>query len=372
MILRRLIFYGLVFAVLYAFGLASKAKDIQPYPLVAGLAERYLGVNLRKGSTPAVDLYAMSDVEMATHASEIIRLRTSGDVAALRDKIIEAIWGPAGPPRSEPSAVRSVESLDWRDVVTLKESQRIVIPQSNGLDAAIDVLRPVTPTNRIAIWLSDDEVPAPHAVLGNLLAKGTTIALVSLPTHEGTPRPDIWTEHGTVSFTTPEKLNFLRSREAVAPYFFSPIALAVDLLAKDSVACIDLVGLASTAMVAVIYAAVDPRICATIALIAPSPPFVDRVSPQESPDTADIYLHANQLELATMAALGHGRSLTEVVLAHDVNSGVVARMALYGPDVDHAVRALGEGNFTGVEDTSTNYHEFSRTMEDIVLKTLGR
>jgi hypothetical protein len=363
----RIIILFLAFFFFYGAGLISKAFELTPYPEIEAIFADLFGVDLSVGSTPSFNPNEITDVELAANVPALIRLGSTGDVQTLRNAITAKIWGEEGFSELSITGLQTAETLDWDNLVNLKTSQHFVVPQANGLDAAFSVLHPKVPKKRFIVLMAPHTIP--RNFLDALLGQGRTLALVFLPTQEGTPNPVVNTDHGLIAFTSLHKLHFLRMREAVGHYVFTPVTQAISFL--DSLMgseCIDIIGIHDNAMIAIIQAAIDKRICNSYSFNARAPQFVAREPTHQTSFAADIYLQANRLELMTMAGLGRGRSHTQIQLAHDINSGVGQKLALYVPHIAARIQSLGGGSFIGIVDNTTNQIKISEFAQHQVLQ----
>jgi pimeloyl-ACP methyl ester carboxylesterase len=309
---------------------------------------------------------------LETDPRSLLSVATLGEVAILRARLINLIWGGAGfPVDSQPAMVEtaiSVERLD--DLPNLASIDRLTVDMGRDVRSYLYLLKPANKANgKLVIYhhgFAGDIRDVP-AVLGGFLARGYAVLGVNLMAYGGNT--------GILRTAEGELFNLhfdLDRIERPLRYHLEPLVVGVNyLLREGSYQSINLVGFSAGAFVATVMAAIDGRISRSY-LVAGVYPIYLREGPEIQLDMPSTYppllARASYLDLFTLGASGPGRRQLQIFNRYDRCCYKNTKGKLYESAVAEAVRDIGDGGGFGVFiDESHADHRLSMTALEVIL-----
>ena len=313
---------------------------------------------------------------LETDPRSLLSVATLGEVAILRARLINLIWGGAGFPAGvQPVMVESaisVERLD--DLPNLASIDRLTVDMGRDVRSYLYLLKPANnAAGKLVIYhhgFAGDIRDVP-AVLGGFLARGYAVLGINMMAYGGNSY--------SVRSAKGETLNLhfdLDKIERPLRYHFEPLVVGVNyLLRAGGYRSINMVGFSAGAFFTTVMAAIDGRISRSY-LVAGVYPIYPREGPEIQPYLPSYYppllSRASYLELFTLGASGPGRRQLQIFNRYDRCCYKNRKGKLYESAVAEAVREIGDGGGFGVFiDESHADHRLSMTALEAILDDMA-
>lgn len=351
-------------------GLVIALCGLPPYPHLTRLQERYLTPRPQFGGTP-LEL-------LETDPRRLIALHSPSDIAALRSEITQLLWNrpelPAGPPQRLEAVTPEPR---FRRFANLRSVERLTTQMEFGLDSRAWHLIPARPNGTLVLYHHGHTAGArkDRERIGRLLDGGYGVVELFMPLYGPNSRPRLDLPRiGRFSLTSHEHLRLLDpARGHGLRYFLEPIVRVVNHL-SPRYRRVAIMGYSGGGRMAMIAAALDPRISAGFTVASTYPYYLlsaGELGDFEQSDP-DFYRRATHLELMVMAGSGPGRQAVQILNRYDPCCFAGRRAEAYAPAVRDAVRAIGPGEFTMIIDESEREHGISRQAMAMILRRLER
>lgn len=313
---------------------------------------------------------------LKTDPRSLLSLATPGDVAILRARLINLIWGSAGFPAAlQPAIIESAIGDERLDALpNLAAIDRLTVDMGRGVRSYLYHLKPAkNPNGKLVIYhhgFAGDIRDVP-AVLGGFLARGYAVLGVNMMAYGG--------NSATIKSAEGETLNLhfdLDKIERPLRYHFEPLVIGVNYaLRVGGYQAINMVGFSAGAFFATVMAAIDGRISRSYPIAGVYPIYL-REGPEIQPYLPSYYppllARASYLDLFTLGASGPGRRQLQIFNRYDRCCYNNRKGKLYETAVAEAVRDIGDGGGFGVFiDESHADHRLSMTALDIILADMA-
>jgi hypothetical protein len=346
--------------------------------------------------TPPPSLPLINDSQISIHSA--------ADVTAIRQQLIQFIWGPRGFPAHDlPAKVmadicahpdaRSHDACSLASSVTnlLRVDEMQVLMDNHNESLAYHFV-PQKPNGRLVIvhqghfcYLNDAaNADGVANTIKALVTKGFGVLAMYMPHKQPDDCGGPYVEDGLFNEKTvgsPMK------------YFFEPIAEDLNYLKTYSKAAdfpsyqkYSLIGLSGGGWTVTVYAAIDPNIATSIPVAGSIPIYLR--SPRFPNDVGDypqiwppFYEIAGYLDLYIMGAYGVGRSQIQILnrndnccfgpKQYDLSGTWDQAVQAYAARVRNTLSSLGEGHYQLViDDVATHHMISSYAINDVIIPAL--
>ena len=326
----------------------------------------------------AADKYVYDEIDprfRQTDPNSLIAIQTPADLAGARARLIKAIWGGGGfPATAMPSRIeRGIDDADLRALPNLARIDRITVDMGNGIRSFLYHLQPAARTmNRLVIYHHGfagaiRDVPD---ILGAFLEQGYGVLAINLMAYGGN------SAYFGAADGTQYNLHFdLEKIENPLRYQFEPVAAGINYMhGKFAYRSVDMVGFSAGGFVAVVAAALDPRIRRSYPVAGVYPIYL-RSGQDIQNGMASYYppmlAAASYLDMFILGASGAGRLQMQIFNRYDRCCYNNTKATLYAPAVAGRAAALG-GAFTVLIDETHADHKISRFALDAILADMKR
>jgi dienelactone hydrolase len=326
----------------------------------------------------AADKYVYDEIDpkfRQTDPSTLIAIETAADADAARARLIDAIWGGGGFPGTlSPARVeRGIDDPVPGALPNLARIDRVTVDMGGGVRSFLYHLRPAARRkNRLVIYHHGfagaiQDVPE---TLGAFLERGYAVLGVNLMAYGGN------SAYLSAANGDSYNLHFDLDRiENPLRYHFEPVVVGINYLLRDfDYQSIDMVGFSAGGFVAIVAAAIDPRIRRSYPIAGAYPIYlrVGQDIQNGMPSTyPPLLAAASYLDMFILGATGAGRRQMQVFNRYDRCCNNNTKAMLYAPAVAARAAALG-GAFAVLIDETHADHKFSRFARDAVLADMAR
>lgn len=308
---------------------------------------------------------------LKTDPRDLISLATPEDVAAMRARLIDMIWGGAGfPATARPETVEA----DFDDEIlgalpNLASVERLTVSMGSGVQSYLYHLKPASNANgELVIYhhgFAGEIRDMPH-VLGGLLGRGYAVLGVNMMAYGG--------NSNSIKTAAGERFNLhfdLDKIDQPLRYHFQPLVVGVNhVLGAGDYKAIHMVGFSAGAFFTTVMAAIDPRIARSYPIAGVYPIYLrqgQEIQPRLPSYYPPLLEIASYPELFVLGASGEGRRQLQIFNRYDRCCFNNTKGRLYVTAVADAVRKIGGGGGFGVFIDETHAdHRISET----ALKTL--
>ena len=331
------------------------------------LIHRYDPTRVLYKRLKADNAYVYDEIDpkfLETDPRSLLSVASPGDVAALRARLIDLIWGGAGFPAAlQPTIVETAISDDVLGALpNLAAIDRLTVHMGGGVRSMLYHLKPAaSPNGKLVIYHhgfagSIRDVPE---VLGGFLERGYGVLGVNMLAYGG--------NSAYLETAEGERLNLhfdLDKIDKPLRYHFEPLVVGVNYItALGDYQAIDMVGFSAGAFFTTVMAAIDERIKRSYPIAGVYPIYL-REGPEVQPHMPSYYppllALASYLDLFTLGASGKDRGQLQIFNRYDRCCYNNRKGTLYETAVAEAVREIGQGGGFGVFiDESHADHRFS-------------
>ena len=314
-------------------------------------------------------LYLQTDVE------GLISIQTPDDVAALRQKLINLLWGVGGLPMRLPDAVQVLD--DNEDVTGVETVERFVIKMDYGLESVAYHYIPENENGKLVIWHEGHYDFVHFEYVQQFIDQGYAVLTYCMPlfcenTHPVVSVPRL----GLIRLDYHDYMALLEPKAGhPLKYFLEPIVVGLNYLQQEvDYNHIAMVGYSGGGWSTTMAAALDPRILSSFPTAGSYPIFL-----REYRDRADyehqipeVYTLTNFLELYVMGAYGEDRMQMQIINQYDPCCYAGNKGQVYADDVGNRVAQLGAGNWTLSIDPYTEHDISPQSMDKIFDYLVGK
>ena len=309
---------------------------------------------------------------LETDPRSLLSVASPGEVAALRARLIDLIWGGAGFPAAlQPTTVETaIIDEELGALPNLAAIDRLTVDMGRDVRSYLYHLKPAkNPNGKLVIYHHGfaGEIRDVPKVLGGFLKRGYGVLGVNMLAYGGNSAY-LFTADG-------EKINLhfdLERIERPLRYHFEPLVVGVNYAAAlGDYAAIHVVGFSAGAFFTTVMAAIDDRIARSYPIAGVYPIYL-REGPEIQLRLPSYYppllALASYLDLFTLGASGPGRRQLQIFNRYDRCCYNNRKGTLYESAVAEAVREIGDGGGFGVFiDESHADHRFSEIALETVL-----
>jgi dienelactone hydrolase len=326
----------------------------------------------------AADKYVYDEIAprfRQTDPDSLIAIQTRADAADARTRLIAAIWGDRGFPRTAmPAAIEpGIDDPVLSALPNLARIERITVDMGNGVRSFAYHLQPAARRkNRLVIYHHGfagtvRDVPD---VLAAFLEQGYAVLAFNLMAYGGN------SAHFRADDGQSFNLHFdLQKFASPLRYQFEPVAVAINYMVKNyDYRSIDMIGFSAGGFVAAVAAALDPRIRRSYPVAGVYPIYL-RSGQDIQKGMASYYppmlAAASYLDMFILGASGAGRGQMQIFNRYDRCCYNNTKATLYAPAVAERAAALG-GNFAVLIDETHADHKISRSALDAIVTDIAR
>lgn len=289
-------------------------------------------------------------------AARLIDVTSAAEAEALRKRLIGLVWRenkrlPAG--RLPDTVERDVAVDAYQEMPGLARIDRLTLDLPKGYTAVAYHLVPNRPSGRLVLYhhghVGDIFSAEAVGTLSDLVAAGHAVTALSMPHRAPNRSPQ------TLVTAAGEEIPNVRDHQSFAwlesddfsplRLFLEPVIVAINQGLADGYTAPAVIGLSGGGWTVTVAAALDSRIRASYPVAGSLPFHLVVRAPNSVQDweqsEADIYRHADYLDLYVLGAAGEGRRQIQILNQFDscCFRGIGARG--YGPAVAEAARRLG-------------------------------
>jgi hypothetical protein len=348
-----------------------------------------------------------------------ITIRTTADVAAKRQALIQYVWGSDGFPGTKMPDVTFGTAGNLDDVplcpgvqldadipscptsqpyaypTNLLRVDRFDVPMEGGHTGhALHYVAASNPSKRLVIlhqghqstfdddpytlWNSSQVHFGMEETLRTLLANGFSVLAMYMPGYALFKDVNDTAGHNTI-FNTPVAIG------SPMKFFLEPVAASLNWLKSNTdYTQYDMVGLSGGGWTTTVYAAIDPRIQLSIPVAGSIPLYMRKdTEGDEEQLRGDFYAVAGYPDLYVLGAYGSGRAQVQVLNWADsccfganrerLNPATYeSDIADYSAAIQQTLGSLGSGSFRSVIDEIATEHQISSfALSNLVMGTLS-
>ena len=311
-------------------------------------------------------------------ASSIIEINAKEDLTYKRTSLIKYIWKDQMPTKLPISITENFVDDNFSDLENLKQLDKITIEMEHGVNSIAYFFIPHEPNSKLIIY---HQGHGGDFLLGKntiqfFLKNGYSIVAFSMPLKGMNSQPVIETsDFGPIKFVSHKQFTLLESSKfSPMKYFVEPIVLSLNFIDKNyDYDSYNMIGISGGGWTTVIYSAIDERISQSYS-VAGSYPLHLRYETKNLGDyeqtNPNIYRISNYLELYTMSSSGDNRKLVQFFIYNDpcCFQAELYEKFPYSNVIQNRLEILGnEGDFSVFLDNSTNKHEISDRVLNLIL-----
>ncbi len=311
-------------------------------------------------------------------ASSIIEINAKEDLTYKRTSLIKYIWKDQMPTKLPISITENFVDDNFSDLENLKQLDKITIEMEHGVNSIAYFFIPHEQNNKLIIY---HQGHGGDFLLGKntiqfFLKNGYSIVAFSMPLKGMNSQPVIETsDFGPIKFVSHKQFTLLESSKfSPMKYFIEPIVLSLNFIDKNyDYDSYNMIGISGGGWTTIIYSAIDERISQSYS-VAGSYPLHLRYETKNLGDyeqiNPNIYRISNYLELYTMSSSGDNRKLVQLFIYNDpcCFQAELYEKFPYSNVIQDRLEILGnEGDFSVFLDSSTNKHEISDRVLNLIL-----
>ena len=311
-------------------------------------------------------------------ASSIIEINTKEDLTYKRTSLIKYIWKDQMPTKLPISITENFVDDNFSDLENLKQLDKITIEMEHGVNSIAYFFIPHEQNNKLIIYHQghDGDFLLGKNTIQFFLKNGYSIVAFSMPLKGMNSQPVIETsDFGPIKFVSHKQFTLLESSKfSPMKYFVEPIVLSLNFIDKNyDYDSYNMIGISGGGWTTIIYSAIDERISQSYS-VAGSYPLHLRYETKNLGDyeqtNPNIYRISNYLELYTMSSSGDNRKLVQLFIYNDpcCFQAELYEKFPYSNVIQDRLEILGnEGDFSVFLDSSTNKHEISDRVLNLIL-----
>ena len=311
-------------------------------------------------------------------ASSIIEINTKEDLTYKRTSLIKYIWKDQMPTKLPISITENFVDDNFSDLENLKQLDKITIEMEHGVNSIAYFFIPHEQNNKLIIYHQghDGDFLLGKNTIQFFLKNGYSIVAFSMPLKGMNSQPVIETsDFGPIKFVSHKQFTLLEtSKFSPMKYFIEPIVLSLNFIDKNyDYDSYNMIGISGGGWTTIIYSAIDERISQSYS-VAGSYPLHLRYETKNLGDyeqtNPNIYRISNYLELYTMSSSGDNRKLVQLFIYNDpcCFQAELYEKFPYSNVIQDRLEILGnEGDFSVFLDSSTNKHEISDRVLNLIL-----
>ena len=311
-------------------------------------------------------------------ASSIIEINTKEDLTYKRTSLIKYIWKDQMPTKLPISITENFVDDNFSDLENLKQLDKITIEMEHGVNSIAYFFIPHEQNNKLIIYHQghDGDFLLGKNTIQFFLKNGYSIVAFSMPLKGMNSQPVIETsDFGPIKFVSHKQFTLLESSKfSPMKYFVEPIVLSLNFIDKNyDYDSYNMIGISGGGWTTIIYSAIDERISQSYS-VAGSYPLHLRYETKNLGDyeqtNPNIYRISNYLELYTMSSSGDNRKLVQLFIYDDpcCFQAELYEKFPYSNVIQNRLEILGnEGDFSVFLDNSTNKHEISDRVLNLIL-----
>ena len=311
-------------------------------------------------------------------ASSIIEINAKEDLTYKRTSLIKYIWKDQMPTKLPISITENFVDDNFSDLENLKQLDKITIEMEHGVNSIAYFFIPHEQNNKLIIYHQghDGDFLLGKNTIQFFLKNGYSIVAFSMPLKGMNSQPVIETsDFGPIKFVSHKQFTLLESSKfSPMKYFIEPIVLSLNFIDKNyDYDSYNMIGISGGGWTTIIYSAIDERISQSYS-VAGSYPLHLRYETKNLGDyeqtNPNIYRISNYLELYTMSSSGDNRKLVQFFIYNDpcCFQAELYEKFPYSNVIQDRLEILGnEGDFSVFLDSSTNKHEISDRVLNLIL-----
>ena len=311
-------------------------------------------------------------------ANSIIEINTKEDLTYKRTSLIKYIWKDQMPTKLPISITENFVDDNFSDLENLKQLDKITIEMEYGVNSIAYFFIPHEQNNKLIIYHQghDGDFLLGKNTIQFFLKNGYSIVAFSMPLKGMNSQPVIETsDFGPIKFVSHKQFTLLESSKfSPMKYFVEPIVLSLNFIDKNyDYDSYNMIGISGGGWTTIIYSAIDERISQSYS-VAGSYPLHLRYETKNLGDyeqtNPNIYRISNYLELYTMSSSGDNRKLVQLFIYNDpcCFQAELYEKFPYSNVIQDRLEILGnEGDFSVFLDNSTNKHEISDRVLNLIL-----
>jgi pimeloyl-ACP methyl ester carboxylesterase len=292
-----------------------------------------------------------------------IRISSQADIAAKRQSLTRLVWKSDVLPKGWPNLRQDRVAAPLLDGLPAAEVLHIDLPL--GMDSRVYYMKQQG-TECLVVYHDGHhaELRAPQ-ILTQIWESGCSLLYLSMPLHGGNAQPTIDHPHlGTFRLFSHNLLQLVDlGHFTLLQVFFEPLVQVLNkVLAERQVDTVLMIGFSGGGWTTAVYAAIDPRIEASVHVAGSLPLFLHSVPPvSELGDVEQYYppllALVDYTELYVMAA-DHGRAQLQILNRYDPCCFAGEASSIYAPAVRSAAQKVG-GHWDQWIDATHAAHQIS-------------
>ena len=307
-----------------------------------------------------------------------IEINAKEDLTYKRTSLIKYIWKDQMPTKLPISITENFVDDNFSDLENLKQLDKITIEMEHGVNSIAYFFIPHEQNNKLIIYHQghDGDFLLGKNTIQFFLKNGYSIVAFSMPLKGMNSQPVIETsDFGPIKFVSHKQFTLLESSKfSPMKYFIEPIVLSLNFIDKNyDYDSYNMIGISGGGWTTIIYSAIDERISQSYS-VAGSYPLHLRYETKNLGDyeqtNPNIYRISNYLELYTMSSSGDNRKLVQLFIYNDpcCFQAELYEKFPYSNVIQDRLEILGnEGDFSVFLDSSTNKHEISDRVLNLIL-----
>jgi hypothetical protein len=347
----------------------------------------------------AWDPYSELPPELAGYdSSGEVHLHSAAEADALRQKVIDFLWGKTGLPVGKLPTSTTMYSgsgplpddLAPLDAAHIASADRLQANMEFGFKSTMYLLRPVNMANSRRLVIVSHGHCADYAsrlnagvgtLIDHLLKNGFTVLTVQMPLHGWNQQHDFQLPSGTVTAVThDEMIKALEGKGGSALRFFlEPVVQGISQFVRSNPgpADITMIGLSGGGWTTVLTAAIDLRIKLSISVSGSMPIYARRFYPGSIGDAEQMLPalykdRASYLDLYALDGCGKGRRHVQVNNRYDSCCFYGVSHSTWVDNVKKAVASTGAGAYDLCLDSTHRQHQISDyAIEKLIDPALG-
>ncbi len=308
--------------------------------------------------------------DRATDVGPLIHLRTPGDVAALRGRLVQLLWGARALPTTMPASVqKGIVDERFAGVAGLERIDLLTVDMEFGLSSQIYHFVPAHPNNEVMLYHEGhgDDFSKGAEQIARFVADGYSVVALNMPLGGRSEHPRVFHERfGWIKLSTHEQFKLLSPPHGhPIKYFVEPVVVALNYLeSRYDYRRVSMTGISGGGWTTTLAAAIDPRIARSFPVAGSYPLYLRSASKRDWGDweqTAPaLYNVATYPELYVLGSYGNGREQLQILNAYDPCCFAGNGWQTYRDAVRTQVQVLGSGAFDVYADDTHREHAISR------------
>jgi pimeloyl-ACP methyl ester carboxylesterase len=305
-----------------------------------------------------------------------VRISSQADIAAKRQSLTRLVWKADVIPKGWPNLRQDGVSAPLRDGLPAAEVLHVDLPL--GMDSRVYYMK--QPSTECLVIYHDGhhaELRAPHILTG-IWESGCSLLYFNMPLHGGNAIPKIDHPHlGTFRLFSHNLLQLVDLGDfTLLQVFLEPLVQVLNkVLTEQQADTVLMIGFSGGGWTTAVYAAIDPRIEASVHVAGSLPLFLHSVPPfSEIGDIEQYYppllALVDYTELYVMAA-NHGRRQLQILNRYDPCCFAGEASTIYAPAVRSAAQKVG-GHWDQWLDGTHAAHQISPAAVAKVMEFIQR